>query len=391
MNAPAPANGPPRIVAVICNVGLVLMTAVSFGTCCKYGCQSNHISQDAGYGLALVSGLLGLFMTLVATVIFIMHLRKSSSATNILGLIASLGIGLASSLATPFFWIAAASSSGIGVMGGWGRPLRIGRRAVTPGVKASSEWAKGPRPIVNSLDEEVRGVLRDLWLHDARKEHASVPAFGQVAWQLVALGAPSDLVRRAHISCLQEIDHAERCFALASTYAGHDLGVQAMPALSVGTASLPKDRTRALVKVAIEALIDGALLEDYNAELARTALADVRDTAAREALVRIVHDEAEHAALAWDIIAFCLTEGGAPVANALSSTFSKFGDHAESLYDPDLVRRIDALSDKTPLYAHGRVRFEMAQPVFQSRKAAAAEKLATLLRTQEIERNRVAA
>lgn len=65
-------------------------------------------------------------------------------------------------------------------------------------------------------DAETRAALRDLWLHDARKEHASGPAFGQVAWQLMALGAPADLVRRAHESCLQEIDHAERCSALAS-------------------------------------------------------------------------------------------------------------------------------------------------------------------------------
>ncbi len=392
MNQPAPANGPSRAIAIACNVGLALMLGVSFGACSKYGCQSTHLPESTGYTLAGITCALCLAMTIVATVIVVKHLRKESSAANILGLVATLGIGVGSTLATPFLWIMAASNMpNLGSFGGWGRPLRIGRRAITPDVKASSEWAKGPRPRVEGLDDETRSVLADLWLHDARKEHASVPAFGQVAWQLVALGAPSDLVRRAHISCLQEIDHAERCFALASAYAGHDLGVQAMPELSAGGAALPVDRTRALVKVATEALIDGALLEDYNAELAKTALCDVKDAAAREALTRIVVDEAEHARLAWDIIAFCLDEGGAPVSRALSETFARYGNNAESLYDPDLVRRVDALADKTPLYAHGRIRFEMAQPVFQLRKTAAGAKLAELLGVRRREHTGVAA
>ncbi|HSO35081.1 MAG TPA: hypothetical protein VLT33_21285 [Labilithrix sp.] len=77
-----------------------------------------------------------------------------------------------------------------------------------------------------------------------------------------------------------------------ATALGEDLGVQAMPALlSAGTA-LPGDLGQALEKVAKEALVDGALLEDYNAELAATALPDA---AAREALVRVAEDEREHA------------------------------------------------------------------------------------------------
>jgi hypothetical protein len=295
-------------------------------------------------------------------------------------------------MGTPLLWfMSGLGRVNLGGFGGWGRPLRIGQRTIIPDVKVSSEWAKGPRPNVNGLDNVTRAILRDLWLHDARKEHASVPAFGQVAWQLLALGAPSDLVRRAHVACLQEIDHAERCFALASAYAGQDLGVQAMPALFAGGAKLPKDGSGALVKVATEALIDGALLEDYNAELARTALDDVQDPAAREVLIRIVEDEAEHANLAWGIVAFCVAEGGAPVSKALAETFARFGDEATSLYDPALTRRVDALADKSPLYAHGRVRFACAQPVFQARKRVVTENLASLLAAPSAIRDSLAA
>ncbi len=375
-----PGNRPPsRAIALVGNGVLGLMLLTSFAGSVKWGCQRDHLSDDASFGLAVVSVVVCLAAAITATVIFALNLRrKEESAVTVTGLVLTILLGVASTVLSPLFWLIA----GMGPMtgfGGWGRPLRIGKRALTPGVRASSEWANGPRPRVDGLDAETRAVLRDLWLHDARKEHASVPAFGQVAWQLVALGAPADLVRRAHLSCLQEIDHAERCFALASAYGGEDLGVQDMPALLSGGAELPSDRLRALVKVATEALTDGALLEDYNAELAATALADVRDPAAREALVRVVEDEREHARLAWDIIAFCVERGGDPVARALRKTFDRLQEEPVSLYDRDLERRVEALPDKSALYAHGRVRRDVVGPGFRERKAAAARRLEEIL------------
>jgi|GEM_PF-1024538 len=397
MNAPPPTpvaspptppgkRAPSRAIALVANGVLGLMFLTSFGGCMKWGCQYDHLSDDASIGLAIVSAVVCLAATITATVVFVLNLRrKDESVATVTGLVLTTTLGAAVTVLSPIFWLLAGSGPMTG-FGGWGRPLRIGKRALTPGVRASSEWANGPRPCVEGLDAETRAALRDLWLHDARKEHASVPAFGQVAWQLVALGAPADLVRRAHRSCLQEIDHAERCFALASAYGGEDLGVQEMPALYPGGAELPRDRQRALVKVAIEALTDGALLEDYNAELAATALADVRDPAAREALVRVVEDEREHARLAWDIIAFCVERGGNPVACALRKTFDSMQDEPVSLYDRDLERRVEALPDKSALYAHGRVRPDVIGPVFRERKAAAARRLEELLAPAFIDR-----
>ncbi len=377
--APVPPGGrpPSRAIAVACNVVLALSLVVSFGGCAKWGCQYDHLSDNASFGLAFTSALVCLAAAIVAIVVFALNLKRKDSTSTVAGLVLTILFSIGATILSPLFWLVA--GSGPVSFGGWGRPLRIGKRAVTPGVRASSEWANGPRPNVDGLDAETRGVLRDFWLHDARKEHASVPAFGQVAWQLVALGAPADLVRRAHLSALQEIDHAQRCFALASAYAGEDLGVQDMPDLFTGGAELPRDRERALVKVATEALVDGALLEDYNAELAATALADVRDTAARQALVRIVQDEREHARLAWDIIAFCVERGGAAVVRALREKLASVHEDPASAYDPELERRAAALPDVSLLQAHGRVRCEVAVPVFRERKAAAAQRLEAIL------------
>lgn len=348
-------------------LGILGLVLLSFGAC-----TTHAVSSDVG----AIMGWLSAFAIVAFSVVAYRRSSIRSRGWKVLlhSVLAFFGVMWSS-----FFWIFSSESGGFVPFGGWGRPLRVRGRAVTPGVRASTEWARGPRPDPSGLDDETRAVLAELWLHDARKEHASVPAFGRVARQLVALGAPSDLVRRAHLSCLQEIDHAERCFALASAYAGRDLGVCEMPALLEGDEGLPRRRGEALKRVAVEALLDGALLEDFNAELARTALDDVRDPAAREALERIVHDEAEHAALAWDILAFCVAEGGEPIARALEAAFANVRRDPESLYDPALSARVAALPDKSTLFAHGRVRDACVLPVYRARRAYAASRLAALL------------
>lgn len=378
---PPPPPAPSRTIAIACNAALVLLMATSFGACSTYGCSSRHLSDNVAIPLAVVGAGLSATAGAAAIAIFLKAARTKSMGASVVGLVVSIILTLSSLVLTPFFWLCASSaSSGIG-FGGWGRPLRVGfrKRAVTPGVRASTEWANGPRPDVSELTSDARALLRDLWLHDARKEHASVPAFGRVAWQLVALGAPAGLIRRAHQSSIQEIDHAERCFTLASAYAGEDLGVQAMPELLTASAALPGDLGKALEQVATEALVDGALLEDYNAELAATALPDVTDAAAREALVRVVEDERDHARLAWDIVAFCVERGGAPVEKALRKAFAGIAADPVSLYENDLAARVAAFSDPAILAAHGRVRADVIAPVFRDRKAYAAGRLAAIL------------
>src|SRR5690606_38147187 len=49
-----------------------------------------------------------------------------------------------------------------------------------------------------------------------------------------AAGAPADLLARAHRAALEEIEHAERCFALAAGYGGRTRSVEPMPDLLLG-------------------------------------------------------------------------------------------------------------------------------------------------------------
>jgi len=263
-----------------------------------------------------------------------------------------------------------------------GRPLRVGRRRVTPAIRATQDWSKGPEPDTTNLDAATREALTELWLHDAKAEHASVPAFARVAWQLAALGAPPDLIARTHQSALEEIDHAQRCFALASSYAQTALGPMSMPELTTGMGKLPRDRVRALTAIATETLADGALLESYSAALARVGLDDVVDAAARETLERIALDETGHAELAWDIIAFCVDAGGSPVVRALVQTAKTLASTAPAPCRFEHLGLV-ALADPAVLRAHGRVRPDAWAPTYARCRAKTHDQLAHLVSKYE--------
>lgn len=61
-------------------------------------------------------------------------------------------------------------------------------------------------------------------------EHASVAAFARFVLELIAPGAPSELVVSAQQVLGDEIEHARLCFGLASAYAGEALGPGALSA-----------------------------------------------------------------------------------------------------------------------------------------------------------------
>ncbi|MFN7146774.1 MAG: hypothetical protein ACK4YP_23575, partial [Myxococcota bacterium] len=101
-----------------------------------------------------------------------------------------------------------------------GRPYyEAGDLVMAPAERASG-WAQGRRPDVSRLTPEERRVLAEAWTRDALIEHASVAAFARFALELLAVGAPADLVDAAHAAARDEVRHARLAFALAEAYAG---------------------------------------------------------------------------------------------------------------------------------------------------------------------------
>lgn len=177
---------------------------------------------------------------------------------------------------------------------GGGRPLRV-RVEDDPIVAAPTErddWcALGEG---DAIDDASRASY---WLREAAMEHASVASFARASLQLLALGAPPELVAGAHAAALDEIDHARLCYGIASRFAGRTLGPGA---LAVDDAPIDLSPSA----VAVDTLLGGCLNEAIAALEARDALDAVTDPAIRAVLTKIAADEERHTELAWRTLAW---------------------------------------------------------------------------------------
>ena len=164
-----------------------------------------------------------------------------------------------------------------------------------------------------ALGAAERAALADYWRNQGELEHASVIAFNDLAHRLAQVDAPDELLRRTVRAADQEANHARLCFELAGRYLGETVHAGRLRR----PRRLPRSRANELTQLAIEALRDGVLNEGYAALLAVGKAERATDYRVRDALQVIARDEAEHAALSADVLAWCIAAGGESVANAV--------------------------------------------------------------------------
>ncbi len=199
-----------------------------------------------------------------------------------------------------------------------GRPFLIDDRPRTAEIRvAACGWTGAPEPAAEQLAPRVRAFLSEAWLRDALLEHASVASFSRFSLELLAVGAPSDLVDAAHEAARDEVRHARACFTLASAYAGGELGPGALPL--GGSLAVSSD----LAAIAASAVKEGCVGETLAAVQATEQLAVATDPAVRAALGDIVRDEAKHAELAWRFVAWAVQTGGDDVRRAVTRAFTE--------------------------------------------------------------------
>jgi hypothetical protein len=200
-----------------------------------------------------------------------------------------------------------------------GRPLRGSAGALTAETVPREGWASGNGAIsaanvaVSGLPAAMRARLAAHWAREAAFEHASVASFGRAALALLAHGAPSDLVARAHAAALDEIEHARIGYALSTVYSGAPQGPAPLPL--AGLAPLPAS----VADLAVETFLDGCV----NETVAALALAEAADRAEDPALCallrRIAADEERHAELGWITVGWAVKSGGPATASALAA------------------------------------------------------------------------
>lgn len=177
-----------------------------------------------------------------------------------------------------------------------GRPLRHDGHAVLAAVVDGHAWSE-QRLALAAVDATTAAAAAAYWLAIARAEHASVAAFARVSLELMAVGAPPQLLEGCHRAALDEVRHARLALDVARSLgdASWDLG----PLPTVPT------RVPTLRELAVDALLEGCLGEGAAAARARIAANRTCGPVA-EALRTIAADETRHAALAWATVRWAL-------------------------------------------------------------------------------------
>ena len=210
----------------------------------------------------------------------------------------------------------------VGVLAAWlstwtfsrGRQLRSMGRVLLPPLSQDEAWSPATERI--AVDDSARAGLAARWRENARTEHASVGAFARLTLDLMALGAPPALVAAAQRDALDEIAHTEACFAIARALDGDAVGPGRFPAASRAR-TLPRMRALALAVLAVDSLVDGALHEGVSARVIAQLARRCEEPTIRAVLKKIAADEGRHAAHGWDVVEWCVGEGGETVLHAL--------------------------------------------------------------------------
>ena len=225
-----------------------------------------------------------------------------------------------------------------------GRPFLAGGHSVTAPLAARVDWRDPVEPAqALALDAPTRQAIASGWCEDARMEHASIASFARFTMELLAFGAPSELVEAAQRAGLDEIAHARACFALGSRYGESAVGPGALAIQGAAVRST-------LIEATVAAVQEGCVGETVASLLAARQLAVSRDAAVREALSRIAEDEARHAELAYRFVAWAIREGGAPVRDAALRAFSAALDTP-----PPSTYPVSTPLDIEALHHHGRL------------------------------------
>ena len=182
---------------------------------------------------------------------------------------------------------------------------------------------------VAHLDAATRDALAQHWMQEAAFEHASIASFARLTLDLMAFGAPPDLLADAQRAALDEIEHAKIAFALATAFGGDAVGPAPLSARSAACPSLAEPARTTFVDACVGESVAAAQLSDRAREADDPALARLLSTMAA--------DEERHSELAWRIVAWTLRSGDPEVVVALTDARDEVVDEVVSLTHESVV------------------------------------------------------
>lgn len=177
---------------------------------------------------------------------------------------------------------------------GGGRPFVVNGRPRRAEVFDAAGWCP-EAPQTDAPSDEQR-CAAELWRHAGVANHASVASFARFTLQLLALGAPAEMVTRATQATTDVVRHAESCFAIAGYLDGEVTGPGPLDTRDAYTGQ------ESLYEVVLGAVEEGCFAETLAAAEARAASDATTDPWIAEILWGIAEDESRHAALAWRFV-----------------------------------------------------------------------------------------
>ncbi len=151
------------------------------------------------------------------------------------------------------------------------------------------------------LPASLRATLADLWRDRTLSEHRSVSIFATYTLDLLAAGAPAEVLSLACRASLDEVRHAELFAQLTRCYSG----VEETP--PPGVAPMPEDPGRSVFELAVlEALHLSIGAESYSAAMLHAMLQSAKDPVVRDVVAIVLSDEIHHARMGWAYVSSLL-------------------------------------------------------------------------------------
>ena len=238
-------------------------------------------------------------------------------------------------------------------------PMRTEYARLMRGFHRPIPWEKTHAP---KLEPDVRAELARIWAERIPTEYRSITGFSTLSFDLIAAGAPVDLVAVCHRVCIDELRHTELAVRMVEIYGGE------LPELPREISVLPSDEK---LNVVAQACRSSILISCLGETFACTELAMLRDRAVDpvvEGVLRIfLADEIVHARIGWAYLAHAFKTADENTRKAVASAIPDYvGGIAANLFGTDdKPAAVDVTNDDARLANHGVCSMQEEQDLYR--------------------------
>jgi hypothetical protein len=202
-------------------------------------------------------------------------------------------------------------------------PLAAEHRRLMDGSHRPIDWT---RSTAKALPAPLRAHLARAWRARMISEHRAVGIFQLYGLDLLAAGAPAEVLSACCRAALDEVRHAELFARLTTCYSGE---LETPPP---GIPPLSEDPTISLAhQVMREALHLSVGSETFSAVLLAEKLERAQDPVVRDVLGVVLADELHHARMGWAFLATLVGADSAAASGARSFLNGELGPLLDDL------------------------------------------------------------